>query len=319
MTTLSDRGFGAQYLKNTYLLGVDLTLDDGSPYPDDIFSSSIVQAERAVSDELGLTFSPQTFAERHDKEPDAAPSWFPIRTRYRPLISVDKLNVIYGQSSARAELPPQWATITEGIAGQIHIIPTTEGASSYIISGGTPVILGLGGLSSDFYIPAYFELEYLAGFPLYSGQSTISQGQSSVVIPTPTRFADRYDVALQLPVGVTAQTKNKRFDNFTVELNQAAGANVDFTWTIDTLPADIVRAVCLKASLLTLDVAGDLISGAGIASISTSLDGLSQNINTTSSATNSGYGARVIQFTKEYKELMMTLKATYRAINIAAL
>lgn len=319
MATISDRGFDTNYLKNTYLLGVDLTLDDGSPYPDDIFSSSIVQAERAVSDELGLTFSPQTFAERHDKEPDGAPAWFPIRTRYRPLVSVEKLNVIYGQSTTRAELPPQWATVTEPMAGQIHIIPTTDGASSYIMSGGLPVILGLGGLHAQYYIPAYFELEYLAGFPLYKGTATIQQGQTSLEIATPQRFTDRYDVALTLPQGTTASVINKRFDSFTVKLDQAAAANIDLSWTIDTLPADIIRAVCLKASLLTLDVAGDLISGAGIASVSTSLDGLSQNINTTSSATNSGYGARVIQFTKEYKELMATLKATYRAMNIAAL
>jgi hypothetical protein len=75
----------------------------------------------------------------------------------------------------------------------------------------------------------------------------------------------------------------------------------------------------LKSSLLALDVAGDLIAGAGLAMVSTSMDGLSQNINTTASATNSGYGARVLQFTKEYKELIATLKATYRAMNIMAL
>jgi len=29
MATIQERGYDVQYLKNTYLLGVDLTLDDG--------------------------------------------------------------------------------------------------------------------------------------------------------------------------------------------------------------------------------------------------------------------------------------------------
>ena len=63
----------------------------------------------------------------------------------------------------------------------------------------------------------------------------------------------------------------------------------------------------------------DLIAGAGIATQSTSLDGLSQSIATTASATNAGYGARLGQFERELKSLMKTLKATYRALQMAAL
>ena len=314
MATIQERGYDVQYLKDTYLLGVDLTLDDGSPYPDTIFTTSIEQAERAVSDELGLVFDVQTFSERHDKEPDAAPAWYPIRSRYRPLIDVEALSIIYGRSSTRAELPPQWAQITEPIAGQVHIIPTTEGASSYIISGGLPVILGLGGLAAEYYIPAYFEMDYSAGFPYYTGTATILQGQSSVEVSTPQSFVDRYDVK-----ATDATASIKRHDKFTLSLSAPAAQNTDIPWIIDTLPQDIARAVMLKSSLLALDVAGDLIAGAGLAMVSTSMDGLSQNINTTASATNSGYGARVLQFTKEYKELIATLKATYRAMNIMAL
>ena len=314
MATIQERGYDVQYLKNTYLLGVDLTLDDGSAYPETIFTTSIEQAARAVSDELGLVFDVQTFSERHDKEPDAAPSWHPIRSRYRPLLDVEALSIQYGNSTTRAELPPQWAQITEPMAGQIHIVPTTEGASSYIIAGGTPVILGLGGLNAQYYIPAYFELDYRAGFPFYEGTATILQGQSSVEVSTPQRFVDRYDVK-----ATGAAVSAKRHDKFTLSLSAPAAQDTDISWTIDTLPQDIARAVMLKSSLLALDVAGDLIAGAGLAMVSTSMDGLSQNINTTASATNSGYGARVLQFTKEYKELIATLKATYRAMNIMAL
>jgi hypothetical protein len=316
MATLSERGYDSSWLKQTYLLGVDLTLDDGSDYPDEIFKTSLEQAERAVADELGLVFDPQTFRERHDKEPDGASSWYPIRSRYRPLVSVDALNIVYGQSSTKASLPKNWAMITESIAGQVHIVPTTEGASSYLIAGGMPVILGLGGLNQPFYLPAYFELEYLAGFPLYSGSSTISAGETVVQIATPQTFLDPYSPVISDPI---ISVISKTPDHFSVKIASPLGVDTPVSWKIDTLPRDIARAVALKASLLALDVAGDLIAGAGIAMVSTSMDGLSQNINTTASATNSGYGARVLQFTKEYKELISTLRATYRAMNIMAL
>lgn len=315
MSSLAERGYSSQWLKDTFLLGVDLTLDDGSPYPERIFTDSIEQASKALADELGLLFEPQVIQERHDKEPDAVGGWYPIRTRHRPLVNVEKLSILYGNSSTKAELPPSWAMVTESIAGQVHIVPTTEGASSYMIAGGLPVIVGLGGLSAPFYIPAYFEIEYLAGFPFYKGNITIPQGATSVTINTPQSFRDGYTVKTDSNlVSIT----NKRFDTFTLTC-ASQGQDLNVEWYIDTLPSDIIRALGLKASLLSLDVAGDLIVGAGIASISTSLDGLSQNVNTTASATNSGYGARVIQFTKELKELMATLKATYRALNIVAL
>jgi hypothetical protein len=317
MTTFSERGYGIDWLKQTYLLGVDLTLDDGSPYPDIIFSTAIDQSARAVADELGLVFEPQTFRERHDKEPDQAPSWWPIRTRYRPIVSVSELNLLYGNSSTRAELPPEWANVPEPIAGQIHLVPTAEGSSSYLIIGGQPVLIG--DLSQNAYVPSYFEVVYQAGFPVYSGTITIPAGQLSGSAPLGRDFLDVYDVELTAPAGISARVSEKSFNQISAAISSAQGADVAIDWKIDTLPKDIARAVALRASALVLNVAGDLIAGAGIASLSVSMDGLSQNLNTTSSATNSGYGARVLQFTKEYKDLISTLRAAYRPIQVAAL
>jgi hypothetical protein len=316
MATFSERGYNTAWLKNTFLLGVDLTLDDGSAYPDVIFETSLKQAERAVSDELGLVFNPQQFQERHDKEPDMVGGWYPLRTRYRPIIDVEKVQIIYGRSKQASELPPNWANITEPMAGQIHLVPVAEGASSYVMSGGMPVILGLGGLSSEYYIPAYFQLLYNAGFPLYKGSVTLPANQTSITVDLLREFTDQYEASASSTVDIKI---SKKFNSLDLSIDTPQNQDIVISWIVDTLPSDIVRAVALKASLLTLDVAGDLIAGAGLASVSTSMDGLSQNINTTASATNSGYGARVIQFTKEYKELIATLRATYRSLNIFAL
>lgn len=63
------------------------------------------------------------------------------------------------------------------------------------------------------------------------------------------------------------------------------------------IPAAINQAVASLAAIQALSIAGNLVIGAGIASQSISLDGLSQSINTTSSAENSAYSATL----KEYQ------------------
>ena len=101
-SALEARGYGAAWLKSTFLLGVDLTLDDGTPYPDAVFLDALAQAERSIGDELGLTLAPQTIRERQDREPGLSAGWYPIRTRHRPLLSVEELAVLYGRSTSRA-------------------------------------------------------------------------------------------------------------------------------------------------------------------------------------------------------------------------
>jgi hypothetical protein len=85
------------------------------------------------------------------------------------------------------------------------------------------------------------------------------------------------------------------------------------------VPIEIRDLIGKYAAFTPLNVAGDLIVGAGIASKSVSIDGLSQSINTTSSATNAGYGARLTQYTKEIKDVLPMLRRYYKRLNLVAL
>lgn len=78
-----------------------------------------------------------------------------------------------------------------------------------------------------------------------------------------------------------------------------------------TLPDDIKHVVGMWAAIGVFNIAGDLIAGAGIASTSIGIPGLNQSIGTTSSATNSGYGARIIEYQKEIKEMLPLLRRYY--------
>jgi hypothetical protein len=80
----------------------------------------------------------------------------------------------------------------------------------------------------------------------------------------------------------------------------------------------LIRAIGLLAAIHPFNILGDIVIGAGIASVSTSIDGVSQSITTTSSAENAAFSSRIIMHRKElYGEkgqpgLMHTLEKAWR-------
>lgn len=79
----------------------------------------------------------------------------------------------------------------------------------------------------------------------------------------------------------------------------------------DEIPSDLKHLMGMQAAIGPLNIAGDLLVGAGIASKTIGIPGLNQSINTTSSATNSGYGSRILEYQKEIKDLLPQVKAQY--------
>lgn len=85
------------------------------------------------------------------------------------------------------------------------------------------------------------------------------------------------------------------------------------------MPTDLLNVIGKLASINLLHIAGDLILGAGIASYSLSLDGLSQSVSSTSSATNAGYGARILGYSDDIKRVLPILESKYRGFSINSL
>lgn len=91
---------------------------------------------------------------------------------------------------------------------------------------------------------------------------------------------------------------------------------VKYTAGFDTVPPIIKDLIGKIASFGPLNIAGDLLGGAGIASQSIGIDGLNTTFNTTSSSTSAGYGARLIQYQKEIKEVVPTLQRYYKGVRM---
>lgn len=111
------------------------------------------------------------------------------------------------------------------------------------------------------------------------------------------------------------------FTGLIPQLNLLANAHIPHYWTInyitgfDVVPEQILNAMGMLCSLNLFHIAGDLILGAGIASFSLGIDGLSQSISSTSSATNAGYGARVLGYVNELKRTLPKLRDVYKGMS----
>lgn len=115
--------------------------------------------------------------------------------------------------------------------------------------------------------------------------------------------------------GITSQIGMQRFTNIPDywDFQYITGFN------LEDLPFDLINVVGKIATFGPLGIAGDLILGAGVASQSLSVDGLSQSISSTASATSSGYNARLLQYEREIKSTVQRIKLIYDEIKLAVL
>jgi len=317
-----------EWLRLRFLHGVDLTDDNGLPYPDGLYARSLANAVSWMESQLGIKIESRPgVVESHDGEMKDGEAWWPFRLDERPVQRVSRFEITYGAYPA-AELPISWVKTVSNRHGQIHLVPSQDNLdSSFVYVAGLPIIIG-SVFQPRAYVPGYFQITYDAGFCFQNGNVTIADGVASSVVTFSNGFGfsnAHYGVEASFvgaqedqngAAGVYVTDKTKT--GFTLNLDTApSGGAVALHWFASDMPANMVHAVGLKAALVPLDVAGDLIVGAGIASKSISMDGLSMNINTTSSATNAGYGARVGQYERELKALMSSLRKRWQMTNIS--
>ncbi|NCB02938.1 MAG: hypothetical protein EOM67_12330 [Spirochaetia bacterium] len=94
----------------------------------------------------------------------------------------------------------------------------------------------------------------------------------------------------------------------------------EYVTGFEKVPRDIMDVVGKIATIGILNVAGDIVLGtAALANYSLSIDGLSQSIGTTMSATNAAYGARILQYSKEIKDSLEKLKSYYRGMEMISM
>jgi hypothetical protein len=309
-------------VKSTTVAGVDLTFDDGSDFPDEMFEGAISQSIAMIEADLGIVLDDfKVKGERHDVDLIDRHSHYLMSVDQRPLKSINALQIKIGNSNAVADLPVSFATIASHIQGQFNLIPDSTLAASLHFSSGVPFLVG-DVFSPYSKFPLYFSIDYTAGHTFDEGSAVIPQGSDSVEVSLNSTFNGRYypDITVtDAQGGAGVRVISTSPDSMTVQARTAPSTgDLTFNWSVNDVDPMVIRAVKLLSAMLPLNIAGDLLLGAGIASQSISIDGLSQSVASTASATSAGYGARLINFNNELKTVMKTLRAKYRKMNFYA-
>lgn len=231
-------------LRANYLFGLDLTDDNGVPFPDRMLEYYIRAGVDWLEKELDIDLVARTHTdETHDHYAVDYARWGYFQLENYPLVGIDQVSFQYPSMAQSVVIDPQWVVMEDnGVSGVIQIVPGQGNIADVLMIPGSLLPMWSGATGR---VPHIWHFNYRSGFePL-------------------------------------------------------------------TAPPDIKHAIGMQASIGVLNIAGDLIVGAGIASKSVSLPGLSQNVNTTSSATNAGFGARVGNYTKELKGLIPNLRRYY--------
>lgn len=323
-----------QWMIDNYLFGINLTGDEDDPYPDSLFEHSRDAAIDAVSEELDVVLDGNLRYpfERHDVSDWENETWYLLHADHRPVRSVLRGGVRFG-AFQKTTFPRSWMHVSSSLAGQVQILPGPEGLEGWSYSGGIP-ILAADVLTVRPYTPRWLWLDYVAGFEHdVTGTVTAKVGDRCLT-GTGTDFLEVvngdeeavYEVSTILRKGqyVKVGDEVRRIHEVTDGTTLVVDLEWKKTWADATLtlldyPHSILDMVGLVAALLPLDTAGDLIIGAGISTLSISVDGISQSIGTTSGVENSGYGARMISYQKRLQSHMETSKRKYRPVRMFAL
>jgi hypothetical protein len=105
----------------------------------------------------------------------------------------------------------------------------------------------------------------------------------------------------------------------------AARAGIPDYWKVayltgfDKIPDNILTVIGKLASIFILQQLGDVILGPGISSMSLGLDGLSQSVSSTKSASNSAFGSRISVYTKDLERELPALHDFFTGFVFTAL
>lgn len=134
-----------------------------------------------------------------------------------------------------------------------------------------------------------------------------------------------YHRSIQLvPVQGSASSSSPTLVGISPYIGWFGNATVPNYWTIqyhtgfNKVPKDIMDAIGKMAAIPLFTILGDIVLGSAIASKSQSIDGLSQSVNSTASASFSAFSARIRQYEKDLKHAKLVLKRKYVGIRMVA-
>lgn len=308
------------WLKSTYLAGVQLTDASGVALDDRIFVDAIKAAVRHLEAVCSINILPvKVKNERQDLHTTDNRIFWMRGLHKRPLSAISRCTLRVGAIQVLS-FPMSWLYELDPDSSTFAVLPTTdklEIISHYMVS-----------LYASYVplLPGGMELDYTAGILLLDGTAVIPAGSTTATFPIGQQvLVTDYDVSFELvnpapaDAGIVVSLGTLGNDDFDVSLSAAPTAPLTVRWVLSGMPADLKKIIGLMASIHPLNVAGTTLVGEGIASKSISVDGLSQSITTTANSETLAYGNRVKAHQAEIDKLLPYVRGRYTGPRLSLL
>jgi hypothetical protein len=294
-----------QYLRDNYLMGIDLLDDSGNLYPEKWWEQRIAMAATVIDRYCKLKLAPTTlYNEVHDYYYNDYQNYVFLKMFYGPIRWVNQIQIVYPTNQTGTVLPTAWAIVSEN-SNQIQLVPTAGTLSQVIIGqGGSFLPLVVNGLS---YLPGLFHIDYTVGFPqntvilkgctpggtvgVLMNNVAISVTASADDIVTTALLVQAFNsnpyVGAQLITGIapTPQFRAVQVDTNVIKFhplsNDRTMSLIPFGTGVSLggpqVPIEIIEAICKLACIEALTICADLIYPPGLTSQSISIDGMSES------------------------------------------
>jgi hypothetical protein len=135
---------------------------------DPMIEEMIDDAAARIELETGITVFPQQFTEKPAFDSHEYNSFMYFRTKHRPVMSIEMINVTPSNEIDIFEIPIDWVETGNLHQGQINVIPMTialnkQGGIATTASANGGAFLQIFGYRN--WIPAFWKIKYTAGFP----------------------------------------------------------------------------------------------------------------------------------------------------------
>lgn len=152
----------AEYLKKNYLWNLDFVDNSGAPLPTSFYLNKLSLGAAILEREAKIRVIRRVITdERHDYRVDDYQLFAYLQLYEWPVLSVEKVAVIYPTGQTVFEFPLEWVKLNKE-HGQIQLVPTQGTLSQVILGrGGSYLPLIYQGVG---YLPQLFHIDYTAGF-----------------------------------------------------------------------------------------------------------------------------------------------------------
>lgn len=299
------------WLREQFLAGIDLTDQNGQPYPDSFYERAIRQALAYAEQRLGIDIIiRQRNGERHSQYYEDRNAFYPIKLNHGPLLAVEEVKVYFGNQQIML-IPLSWVLVSSYRFADIKLVPVS----------GAPQISNVilwPGMWNRSLNPAAWRVTYTSGFYFRTGTATVTSPDDSFTVTLPATLEDSdYNVWYQLvdpdeaDADIAVTTEETLPGEFTARLSDVPSEPLTVRWYASTIPEDLLQYIGLQAAIGILPMLGSNIIGSGLGSRSISQDGLSQSFSSV------GYKEQLAAFQKQAGILEASLRATYTPSNLS--